>query len=70
MYLIPCGVILKVGKCVLQLVDNLAFTLWLHRASIGKYVLQIELKRNAKSFISFPSLWRSDRMLLGGLIGP
>ena len=48
----PCtlflvALILKVSKCVLQLVENLAFNPCLHRASIGKCVLQIELKRSA-----------------------
>ena len=45
MYLIPCGVILKVGKCVLQLVENLAFNPCLHIASISKCVLLVELKQ-------------------------
>ena len=43
------ALILKVGKCVLQLVENLAFMLCLHIASIGKCVLLIELKQLQKS---------------------
>ena len=48
MYLIPCGMILKVGKYVLQLVKNLAFISCVHLASIGKCVLQVELKQMCK----------------------
>ena len=47
MYLLVVALILKVGKYVLQLVENLAFNSCLHRASIDKCVLQIELKRSA-----------------------
>ena len=47
MYLIPCGVILKVCKCVLQLVENLTLTLVCIACQLCKYVLQIELKRSA-----------------------
>ena len=48
MYLLVVALILKVGKCVLQLVGNLAFLLYVHLASIGKLVLQIELKQVCK----------------------
>ena len=48
MYLLVVALILKVGKCVLQLVGNLAFLLCVHLASIGKLVLQIELKQVCK----------------------
>ena len=47
MYLIPCSVILKVCKCVLQLVENLTLTLVCIASQFGKCVLQIELKRSA-----------------------
>ena len=38
-----CGLILKVGKLVLQLVENLAFMPCVHLESICKCVLQFEL---------------------------
>ena len=48
----PCtlflvALILKVGKCVLQLVENLAFIVICIACQLCKYVLQIELKRSA-----------------------
>ena len=61
MYLIPCGMILKVGKCVLQLVENLAFILCVQLASMGKCVLQIELMQCAFSVFSFGGSGQSDR---------
>ena len=41
------ALILKVGKCVLQLVENLAFIVVCIARQFGKCVLQIELKRIA-----------------------
>ena len=41
------ALILKVGKCVLQLVENLAFIVVCIVRQFGKCVLQIELKRSA-----------------------
>ena len=48
----PCtlflvALILKVGKYVLQLVENLAFIVVCIARQFGKCVLQIELKRSA-----------------------
>ena len=63
MYLVVVALILKVGKCVLQLVWNLAFLLCVHLASIGKYVLQIELTQNVQSLFSV-------FVAVGGLTGP
>ena len=64
--------ILKVGKCVLQLVENLAFIPCVHLASIGKYVLRIELKLCARFAFSLGGcggltahVERSDRCHIG-----